>query len=388
MISIKDSLDRLFTYCQNQDWCGYDPYDGLNSKIFQALPLCKKSRFARLAFQQVNKRSIVNLRPLFMVAKGRNPKGIGLFLCAVTNVSRLNNNGEYRQLISKFIDWLKEDVSSGYEGDCWGYNFDWQSRAFFLPQGTPTVVNTSFISRGILNAYRLTQKEEYLRIARSSCDFILKDLNRMQGHNGFCFSYSPLDHYYVHNATALASSLLAGVYTETGEDSLAQEAKLSVQYVIDHQKENGAWSYGEDAVAQKTGVDNFHTGFILESLKIYSESTKDMDCVPNIRRGLDFYQKNFFCENGAPKYFAEKMYPFDIHSAAQAVITLTQLKAYGADQELCHRVLSWMINTMQDHKGYFYYQKAKHLTNKIPYIRWSQAWASHALATYLVSNAS
>jgi len=388
MISVKDSLDRLFTYCQNQDWRGYDPYDGLNSKIFGALPFCKNNKFVRLAFQQVNKRSIINLRPLLMVAKGRNPKGIGLFLCSVTNLSKLFRDEAYSPLISKFIDWLREDASSGYGGDCWGYNFDWQSRAFFLPRGTPTVVNTSFISRGILNAYRVTQKEEYLRIARSSCDFILDDLNRMHENNGFCFSYSPLDHYYVHNATALASSLLAGVYSETGEESLAREAKMSVQYVIDHQKDDGSWSYGEGAVAQKTGTDNFHTGFILESLKIYTESTEDTGCIPNIRKGLNFYQKNFFCENGAPKYFADRMYPFDIHSAAQAIITLIQLKDYGADQELCRKVLSWMIDTMQDRKGYFYYQKGKHLTNRIPYIRWAQAWASHALATYLVSNAS
>ena len=28
----------------------------------------------------------------------------------------------------------------GYSGPCWGYNFDWQSRNFFAPRGTPPAV--------------------------------------------------------------------------------------------------------------------------------------------------------------------------------------------------------------------------------------------------------
>ena len=32
----------------------------------------------------------------------------------------------------------------GYVEACWGYNFDWQSGAFFVPVGTPNVVCTVF----------------------------------------------------------------------------------------------------------------------------------------------------------------------------------------------------------------------------------------------------
>jgi len=39
---------------------------------------------------------------------------------------------------------------------------------------------------------------------------------------------------------------------------------------------------------------------------------------------------------------------------------------------------------MQDIEGFFYYQKWKWYTNKIPYIRWSQAWMFYALA-YLIA---
>jgi len=329
----------------------------------------------------------VNFRPVLFIKKGRNPKGVGLFLSGIVNLCKETRDSEYLSLIRTFVDWLKEDITPGYSGDCWGYNFDWQSRAFYLPKGTPTVVNTSFIGRAFLEAYLVLGQEECFKIARSACDFILNDLYRLKEDDSICFSYSPLDRYFVHNATALASSLLAMTFKETGEEMLALVAKKSIQYVINNQKKDGSWIYGEDSVAKRTGIDNFHTGFILESLKIYSESTSDKDYVENIKKGLDFYQYNFFLSDGIPKYFHNKIYPIDIHSAAQAIITLVHLKEFGADQKLCKRIVYWMIENMQDEKGYFYYQKGKYMTNKVPYMRWSQAWAFRALATYLVTNA-
>jgi len=379
---VKNSLNKLYYYYKDQNWVGYDPFDGLNSKLFRSLPCFRNQKLFRLAFLQLNKKSPVNFRPIFFIKKGRNPKGIGLFLSATVNLFKRNKNKEYLDLIEQFIKWLKEDISPGYSGDCWGYNFDWQSRAFFLPRETPTVVNTSFIGRAFLNAYEVFGYEEYLEIARSACDFILNDLNRLEEDDSLCFSYSPLDHYFVNNATALASSLLGSVYEKTRERELSKVAKRSVKYVINHQQEKGGWYYGESKTARGVGVDNFHTGFILESLKIYTEKTGDNDYIEDIKKGLCFYQENFFLEDGTPKYYYNKVYPIDIHSASQAIITLIQLKNYGADMDLCTRIVQWMIKKMQDDSGYFYYQKGRFFTNKIPYMRWAQAWAFRALTEY------
>jgi hypothetical protein len=51
---------------------------------------------------------------------------------------------------------------------------------------------------------------------------------------------------------------------------------------------------------------------------------------------------------------------------------------------MAERIADWAIENMQDETGYFYYQKTKLFTNKIPYIRWSQAWMFYALS-YLIS---
>jgi rhamnogalacturonyl hydrolase YesR len=319
-----------------------------------------------------------------MIPQGRNPKGIGLFLWAALNLYEKRKDPSLLQAVEDFVGWLERNAAMGYSGKCWGYNFDWQSRAFFVPRGTPTIVNTCFVGRALVRAYEVMGGPEYLDLARSSCEFILKDLNRFNEDRSVAFSYTPLDHYFVNNATALAASLLGKVYSKTKEKLLADTAKKAAGYVLSRQRENGSWNYAEDRVGRRVGIDNFHTGFILESLKTCAESTGDNDCQTPIQKGLDFYQDHFFLATGAPRYFSDKTYPLDIHCASQAVITLIGLREYGSDMGLCQKTVRWMIENMQDKDGYFYYQKNRFYTNKIPYMRWAQAWAFRALAEYSV----
>jgi len=380
----KSIFSKLLFSIERNKYLGYDPYDGLNSPILRFL--CFGIPQLRLCAQQFIKRLPINFRWLLGIKKGINPKGMGLIAMGYLNLYENTKENKYSEKAKAVLNWLKENPAKGYSGYCWGYNFDWQSRAFFLPAGTPTIVNTSFIGRTFVKAYEIFKDKRYLDIARSSCDFILKDLNRFEDGDSLCFSYSPLDHYFVHNATALGSALLAMVYEKTKEEILLENSRKSLKYVAKHQQKDGSWYYGEDRTARKTGIDNFHTGFVLESFKIYASATGDHSFDENIKKGLEFYQRNFFLPDGAPKYFYNKIYPHDIHSACQAIITLIQLKEYGSDIELCKRVYDWMIKNMWDEKkGYFYYQKGKFFTNKIPYLRWSQAWAFCALSIYLNS---
>ena len=78
----------LFDWCRERNFAGYDPFDALNSRLFQATPL-KHSRLARLAWTQLLKRSPINLRPLVLVPRERNAKGIALVaLAALANYRR------------------------------------------------------------------------------------------------------------------------------------------------------------------------------------------------------------------------------------------------------------------------------------------------------------
>src|SRR5271155_515715 len=77
---------KLLTYCRENDWAGYDPYDALNSRIFSALPFLDFD-LPRLVLTQALKRSPVNIRRFLLVPKKQNPKAMGLFLAAMVKLS-------------------------------------------------------------------------------------------------------------------------------------------------------------------------------------------------------------------------------------------------------------------------------------------------------------
>jgi len=395
---VKNSLQSLESYLDKYGLAGYDPYDALNSRFIHAVS--RHSRILRLVFTQFLKRFPVNFRPLLGVKKGFNPKGMGLFLSAYLKLYSIYGDSKYIKKAEEIIEFLKSTHSEGYSGFCWGYNFDWQSETDLTPKYTPTIVNTVFIADALLDAYDIIKKKEYLDMARSACDFILNDLYILHSSQGICFSYTPLDPIKIHNANVLGGALLARVYSYSREKILQSMAKLSVEYTMFHQNPDGSWYYGVSKKNEglwKKGnksfqdegdsgyvkyIDGYHTGFVLDSLWAYTAHTKDNIYRKQIKKGLQFYAEHFFLNDGTPKYFFHKTYPVDIHSI-QAVITFSKLYPLQPYDELMHRVIKWSINQMQDAAGYFYYRKGKFWKNKIPYIRWSQAWAFLALSTYI-----
>jgi len=382
MVLIQDSFKQLKNYCENESFKGWDPYDGLNSKLFQSLRL-NKVRFFRLGWTELFKRNPINFRNIAHIEKEYNPKGLGLFLTGYCNLYSVEKEDEYLEKIIFLADKLIELQSQGYSGSCWGYNFDWQSRAFFLPKETPTLVATSFVSYALLDAYEITGNQKYLDIAISSTKFILNDLNRTQKERGFIFSDSPYDNTCVYNTSLLGSKLLARVYSYTKDKKLLISARASIQAIVEVQREDGAWIYGELDI--QSWVDSFHTGYNLEAIYEYQKYSGDNRFDSVIEKGLKYYIENFFLEDGTPKYYDTQTYPIDIHSPAQFIVTLSRLDRIEKHKELVDRVIKWTIINMQDKQGYFYYQLKKSISSKIPYMRWAEAWVFYAFSFYFKS---
>lgn len=378
---IELSLFKLIEYCKKEGFKGYDPYDGLNSTLFQSIPFISRSRLARLAWIQLFKRSPVNIRSIAGVRKDYNPKALGLFLSGYCNLYKKSPDEEYLKLIYFFYNKIELLINKDYSGACWGYNFDWQAKAFFQPRDTPTVVATTFIGSALLDAYEITGEVKMLNLARSACDFILKDLNRTYNDKGnFAFSYSPLDKTVVFNASLLGSRLLSRVYSFTLEKELIDASRQSVAFCCDYQKSDGSWSYG--TLDFHKWIDNFHTGYNLECIADYIRFSGDKGFEGNLNRGFDYYINTFFTAEGIPKYYNNSVYPIDIHSPAQFVITLAKLNKMHEHRKLIDKVLDWTITNMQSEKGYFYYQINKYFSSRIPYMRWAQAWMFYALSEY------
>ncbi len=379
---IEAGFNKLKEYCEKQSFKGYDPYDGLNSKLFNSIPFISTNRLTRLAWIQFFKRSPVNLRSLSGVSKSYNAKALGLFLSGYCVLYKNNPKQEYLEKINLFIKQIEDLKTPDWKAACWGYNFDWQARFFFQPRHTPNVVVSTFVANGLLDAYEILNHEQLLITARSTCNFILNDLNRTYDDKGnFCFSYTPKDKVVVYNASLLGSRLLARVYSYTQEQSLVSEAKKSVSFACSAQKEDGSWGYGNLHFNQ--WVDNFHTGYNLECITDYMKFSGDYMYQQHVDKGFGYYINTFFTDEGIAKYYNNSVFPIDVHAPAQLVVTLIHLNKVKEHRSIMDKVLLWTIKNMQDKEGFFYYQKNRFFLSKISYMRWSQAWMFYSLSHYL-----
>lgn len=390
---VLDSFLKLKRYCERENFKGWDPYDGLNSKVFQALPI-KQWDLARLAWIQGFKRSPINFRKLLLVPKMHNAKGIGLFLSGYCNLYELAEQGnkdfgtkkEILVKINELANLLKELKDNNFSGACWGYNFDWQSRRLFLfPAFTPTVVATAFCVDALFKAYEITKDESIKNLALSSAKFVINDLNRTPHNSGFLFSYSSHNgNNTVFNASLLGAKILSLCYKYSGDENYKTIAEQAIKTVCESQSKDGAWVYG--LLNTQLWIDSFHTGYNLDAISVYQECTGDNQFKEYLKMGFTYYIKNFFEKNGTPKYYNNKTYPIDIHCPGQLFVTLSKTNNFALFQDLASKVFDWTVRNMQSSKGYFYYQLKKGISSKISYMRWSNAFMFNAMTYFIKEN--
>lgn len=77
-------LKESLKYLRRENYVGWDKHDGMSSRVLKAFPFDHK--WTNLAIKEVIKRAPMNLRPLFLVEKRPNPKGLSLFTMVKLNV--------------------------------------------------------------------------------------------------------------------------------------------------------------------------------------------------------------------------------------------------------------------------------------------------------------
>jgi hypothetical protein len=378
---LEDRLRGLEAYIVKNGYRGYDPFDALMSPLF-SLPVLKSSKIIRLGFQQVMKRLPLNIRPLLGIRKGYNPVTLGLAIQAYSYLANIFPEQEdlYRDRVGSLIAELERLVSKGYHGACWGYDFDWQAKYATVPAYMPTIVATGIITNALFSAYSLLNMKRAFELCESATRFLLRDLNMTKtSEEAFCWSYSPNDTQMVLNASMKGARLCAQVGGVTGDANLLQYAADAVRFVASQQRENGAFIYAVNDA--RSWVDHFHTGYVLDCFDEYERSTGDRSFTTVKIKGWEYYRSNFFLENGTPKYYDTRVWPVDATSCGQALLTLCRF----GDLEFAERVAKFCCMNMQTERGYCYYRRYALYTNRISYMRWSNAWIFAGLTFFFFS---
>lgn len=363
------------------DFSGFDPFDGLNSRLLQYSKMDKFS-FVRLAWIQLFKRSPINLRTITFVPKKRNPKGIGLMILGLISDYRRTDESHYLELANSLGEWLLTQKSDPalWKHACWGYHFDWQARAFYVPKGKPNIITTCYVARALYELSDLNGNQAFKDAALDAARFIQRYL--YTEHNGKkYFAYIPGETAFVHNASLWGAAWLVYVGKVLDDEEMVVTGMDVCMQSVNAQNIDGSWVYGKRSHHQF--IDGFHTGYNLEALNLVREVTNTTLFDHAIENGMKYYKANLFLADGTPKYYNNKIYPLDMHSAAQAILTLLKVNYSEDNRELAEKVIDWSIsNLYSEVNERFVYQKYKWFVNKINYLRWTQAWAYYSFAYY------
>lgn len=374
-------------------FAGYDPFDGLNSKLFEWLPSLKSGIFG-LVWIQFFKLSPINFRPLLGVPKRRNPKGAGIFILGLLEDYRRTQQSTFLLDATALADWLltQQCDREQWRHSCWGYHFDWKARAFFVPKGKPNVITTIYVAQALFaladvldNSGGEEQAKKYRTAALDAAKFIVNALYTEA--DGRCFfAYIPGEKAFVHNASLWAAAWVAIASAYTGDHKGRELALKVARQSVSEQGEDGSWVYGSRHHHQF--IDGFHTGYNLEALYLIRQALQIEEFDNSIRKGFTYYKAHFFEPDGTAKYYHNNRYPLDMHSVAQAVITLSKLAGFDGDPDgdrvLVERIVQRSMNTLYlPKKKRFVYQKTRRFSNSINYMRWTQAWVYYSFSFWL-----
>ena len=363
------------------NYAGYDPFDGLNSKLLQYSKM-DKFAFVRLLWLQFFKRSPINFRTIAKVPKKRNPKGIGLIILGLISDYKRTNDSYYLELANNHGEWLLTQRSDPaiWGHACWGYHFDWQARAFYVPSGKPNIITTCYVARALYEISTINDNPDFRNTALDAARFIQSSLYTENNGQKY-FAYSPGEDAFVHNASLWGAAWLVYAGNILNDDDMFSTGMDVCMQSVHAQKNDGSWVYGERSHHQF--IDGFHTGYNLEALNLIRKVTNSGELDNAIDTGLKYYTENLFLPDGTPKYYNNNKYPLDMHSVAQAIITLLKVNYSKENQALVERIIIWSIkNLYSSLNNRFVYQKYRWFTNRINYLRWTQAWAYYSFAYY------
>jgi hypothetical protein len=376
-----EQLTATLRYARERDYTGWDLYDGESSRLLQALPV--DNRWVNLAFQQLPRRAPVNVRPLLLVEQRRNFLGGALFALANFAAYDLTGERRYRNEARTLVDWLVENRSEGYAGYCGGHNHFVQGLEKRTHPNTPGIVGTSYAVKALVEAGRRVDAS-YRETAETAASFVFEDLAYREHPDGARIRYKPDDPetHFTLNANALGARLLTDLYAVTGDARHREGAREILDYVAARQTDRGGWPYRDPPETSHLSMDNFHNGYIVESLRRFETVTGTDRYAEQLDHGEEFY-RGLFDPDGAPHFDESNRYPHDVHSSAQGGVVFSML----GDHRRARSVLRWAVEHLSDGEGRFYHERRRFFTKRTTLMRWCQAWMAYGLARHLLERA-
>jgi rhamnogalacturonyl hydrolase YesR len=382
-LELKKSIDSVQHWVEQREYRGYEPADG-NASPLRLLTF--GHTFLQRILQQVVLRAPINLRPVLGIRPDESTKARGYMASGYVAMHQQTQDPRYRERAEVCLDWLDKNPSPGYPHHSWGNHYHYATRGGKLPRLEPIMPWTALCGYAFLDAYEAFGTPRYLEVAQSVCGWILS-VPRELTDRGLCISYHAFQQMPIHNSNMLAAAMLARTAKLSGDRDGLDVAREAMVYSCSRQLPDGAWLYGE--MPKHHWIDNFHTGYNLDSLQLYMECSGDHRFQDNLERGYRYFKANFFEPDGRAKYYNHTTYPIDIQCCAQAIETFTNFADVDPDAlRMAFKVAEWTIRNMQDPDGHFYYRDLGWTKVKTPLMHWGQGTMFKALVLLWIKAAA
>ncbi len=289
------AIDRFSTWLETSGYASYDPYDTWGTGY---------GRLARRLYYKKNPLGMLMAAPLILmeiilphlrkllVGKNRYATANAQLALAFLNLHAASRNQERHPSPAFYLDkarGLADDLLTqsvpGYRGLGWGYPFDWQHAHGLMPKGTPHITATPYAYEAFTRLFDLTGEDRYLQVSRAITEFVFADLNDTPtSSDAAASSYTPHDHSKVVNASAYRAFVLFDAARRFENDALQTKAWRNLRFILQSQREDGAWLYAMDDPSQAF-IDHFHTCFVLKNLCKLNRQLHCPEVEDAIRRG-------------------------------------------------------------------------------------------------------
>jgi len=312
-----------------------------------------------------------------------------------------------------FLNELITSRCPGFEEYCWGYPFDWVWRGGVIKQQTPLITTTPYVYEAFLQVTELVegttspedrgqrtedskqktnkltqnQTDEWKRIMQSIARHAAVDIKDFRtSETASSCSYTPFGEGGVINAAAYRAFLLTSASQVFSNDDYWRTAERNLNFVLENQNPDGSWPYAVDGV--RDFIDHFHTCFVMKALAKIQTLTGHENCDEALTRGVDYYLKNLFDEDGLPKPFSKAprltVYKRELYDCAECInLCLLLRDRFPQLETTLKTVIEGILKDWIKPDGSFRSRRLHLGWDNVPMHRWGQSQMFRSLAFYL-----
>jgi hypothetical protein len=288
-----------------------------------------------------------------------------------------------------FLEILEATRCPGFERHAWGYPFDWVTRTGTIQANTPFITTVPYVYEAFRQVYAFDKDERWRDVMRSTALHAQLDYRDIETAPGIATcAYTPRseDAGGVVNASAYRAALLATAAADLGETGYGKVVERNLRFVLGSQNADGSWPYATDG--HRDFVDHFHTCFVLKALARIETLTGDPRCTGAIERGVAYYVRHLFDEQGLPRPFARAprltVYRRELYDYAECVNLAVLLRGRFAELDrILAAVLEDLFGRWQKPDGAFRSRQLLVGWDTVPMHRWAQAQMFRSLCFLL-----